>query len=96
MGRKSKKLDWKNVKYIIKKILNSYLVKLDTPKGINDVFYVNKLCAASINLFFNQLIDDTQPPLIQNNGEDEWIVEEIMAEIKKKKGREWEKKYEIK
>ena len=54
-------------------------------KDINDVFYVNKLCVINTDLFFSQLVDDIQPPPIQNNSENEWIVEEIMAKIKKKK-----------
>ena len=52
-GRNNKKLDWKNAKYIVKKIINLYSVKFDIFKGVYDVFYVNKLYLTEIDLFFS-------------------------------------------
>lgn len=42
-GRKSKKLDWKNAKYTVVKVINSHSVELDTPLGPHSVFYVDWL-----------------------------------------------------
>ena len=46
-GRQSRKLDWKNAKYTVIKVVNSYSVKLDTPPGHHPVFYINRLRLAS-------------------------------------------------
>ena len=51
--RDSKKLDWKNAKYTVKKIINLYSVKLDMSKGLNNVFYVDKLCLANADLLLS-------------------------------------------
>ena len=58
MKKKNKKLNWKNIKYTIKKILNLYLIKLNISKNINDIFYVNKLYITNTDPLFNQLIDN--------------------------------------
>ena len=71
MKKKSKKLDQKNAKYIVKKVLNSHSMKLNTLKDINDVFYVNKLYMANTDPLFSQPVDNTQPPSIQDDNEDE-------------------------
>ena len=94
--RKSKKLDWKNIKYIIKKVLNLYSVKLDILKSINNAFYVNILYIISTDFFFSQLINNIQFLPIQDDGEDEWIIKKIITEIKKKREKKWKKKYKIK
>ena len=67
IGRESKKFNWKNIKYTIKKILNLYLIKLDILKDINDAFYINKLYVLIIDFFSSQLVDNTQSFLIQDN-----------------------------
>ena len=51
--RDSKKLNWKNTKYIIKKIINLYSMKLDISKNFNNAFYVDKLHLTNINFFLN-------------------------------------------
>ena len=40
-SRESRKLDWKSAKYTVIKVVNSYLVKLDTLLGYYSIFYVN-------------------------------------------------------
>ena len=59
MERKSKKLNQKNAKYIVKKVLNLHSIKLDTPKDINNIFHINKLYTTSTDLLFSQSVDDT-------------------------------------
>ena len=42
-NRPSKKLDWKNAKYTVTKVIDSHSVQLNTPPGINNVFHVDQL-----------------------------------------------------
>ena len=60
-------------------------------KGFNNAFYVDKLYLININFFLNQSVDDVQFSLIQKNRKEKFVVEDIMAEIKNKKGRGWRK-----
>ena len=92
----NKKFNQKNTKYIIKKVINSYLIKLDISKGFNDVFHVDKLYLANIDPLSSQSGDDVQSFSIQKDGEEGFVVENIMAEMKNKKERRWKKQYEIK
>ena len=91
IGKDNKKFDWKNIKYIIKKIINSYSVKLDMFKGFNNVFYVDKLCLINIDFFLSQFVSNVQFFLIQKDEEEGFVIEDIMAEVKNKKGRGWRK-----
>ena len=83
--RKSKKLNQKNAKYTIKKILNSHSIKLDILKDINNIFYINKLHTTNTDPLFSQSVNNTQPPSIQNNDKDKQIIKKIIIKIKKKK-----------
>ena len=60
-------------------------------KGFNNVFYINKLCLINIDFFLNQSVDDTQLFLIQKNKKEEFIIKNIMTEMKNKKRRKWRK-----
>ena len=71
-------------------------MKLDIFLGFNDIFYINKLYLTNNNPLLNQFVDDTQPPLIQEDGVEEYMVEDIMAEKKRKVGRGSKKEYEVK
>ena len=51
--RDSKKLNWKNAKYIVKKIINSHLIKFDILSGLNNAFHVNKLRLVNDDLLLN-------------------------------------------
>jgi hypothetical protein len=48
--RPYKKLNWKNAKYIIMEMVDSYAVRLNTPSGIYNVFHVILLRKAANNL----------------------------------------------
>ena len=84
----NKKLDAKQAKYTIFEDTGSHNFRLDTPPGIRNVFHVDKLRAASIDLLFSQISGDNHPgPTIIGNedGTHEYDLERILK--KRKKGR---------
>jgi hypothetical protein len=95
-GRQSKKLDWKNAKYTVIEVIDSHSVKLNTPPGTHPVFHVDRLRLASTDPLPSQSQDDSQPLPLQVDGEDEWVVEEIVAEDRRRRGRGWRLLYEVK
>lgn len=95
-GRNSKKLDWKNAKYTVVKVIDSHSVELDTPPGPHPVFHVDRLKLASSDPLPNQVQDDYQPQPLQVDGEDEWEVEDIVAEEVRRRGRGRKLYYEVK
>ena len=70
-GRTSKKLDWKNAKYTVLEVIDSHSVKLDTPLGPHPVFHVDRIKLASSDPLPSQEVDDSQPPALQVEEEDE-------------------------
>ena len=54
-------------------------------KGFNNIFYINKLHLTNIDLLLNQFGDNTQPFSIQKDGEERFIIKNIITEIKNKK-----------
>lgn len=95
-GRQSKKLDWKNAKYTVTEVINSHSVKLYTPPGTHPVFHVDRLRLASTDPLHSQSQDDNQPLPLIVDGEEEWLVEEIVAEDRRRRGRGWRLLYEVK
>ena len=81
-----KKLDWKNTKYTVIKVISSYNYRLDTPPGIHNVFYASLLKRAAADPFLNQRQGDSRPPVIMVDREAEWEVERILR--KRTKGRQ--------
>ena len=66
--------------------MGSHNFKLDTSPGIRNVFHVDRLRAASMDLFFSQISDDSHPgPSIVNEETPEYDVERILK--KRKRGR---------
>ena len=62
-------------------------MKLDIFKNINNSFYVDKLYLANNDSFSSQPINDLQPPSIQKDNIEKFIIKDIIAEtiIKMKK-----------
>ena len=73
-----KKLDWKNAKYTVLKVISNHSYRLDTPPEIYDVFHASFLKRAAADPFPNQRQGDSRPPVIMVNGEEEWEVERIL------------------
>jgi transposase InsO family protein len=95
-GRRSRKLDWKSAKYTVIEIIDSHSVKLDTPPGHHPVFHVDRLRLAGTDPLPSQLQDDYQPLPLRVDDEDEWVVEEIIGEQLKRRGRGWKLYYDVK
>ena len=95
-GRVSKKLDWKNAKYTVIRVIDSHSVELDTPPGPHPVFHVDRLKLASSDPLPYQAQDDSQPQPLQVEGEDEWEVEDIVTEEIRRRGRGQKIFYEVK
>ena len=59
-----KKLDWKNAKYTVSKVISNHNYRLDTPPGIHNVFHASLLKRAAADPFPNQRQDNLRPPAI--------------------------------
>ncbi len=81
--RPSKKLDWKNAKYTVTKVISPLVYELDTPGRLFNRFHVSLLHPASTDPFPCQVQDDIEtPPIINEKGEQEWEVESIIKRRK--------------
>ena len=84
--RPYKKLDWKNGKYTVLKVISSHSYKLDTPSGIHDIFHASLLKHAADNPFLNWYYGDFRPPAVIVDGKEEWEVERVLKD--RVKGRQ--------
>ena len=71
-------------------------MKLNTFSNLNNTFYINKLCLTNNNPLLNQFMNDTQPPPIQKNEMEGYIVKNIIIKKKRKVEKRSKKKYKIK
>ena len=94
--RLSKKLDWKNAKYTVIQVVDNHTVKLNTPPGPHNVYHIDRLRLAASDPLSSQEDNDLQPKPIVVNGQEESIVEEIIAEAKRRRGGGTSLWYEVK
>jgi len=85
--RMSKKLDWKNSKYTVVRLVGTHAVELDTPGNSEKVFNMDRLRLAADDPLPSQPITDRQPEPIVIDGDAEYFVEKIMDERKRRRGR---------
>ena len=85
--RPSKKLDWLHAQYTVEEVPTPHTVRLNVPTSIHPVFHVEPIRPAATDPLPSQIVDDTQPPPIEVDGENELAVEEILQERTKRVGR---------
>ena len=85
--RPSKKLDWLHGRYKIVEVPSPYTVRLDVPTGIHPVFHTELVRPAATDPFPSQIVDDTQPPPLLIDGEEEYGVDRVLAVRRRKVGR---------
>jgi hypothetical protein len=85
--RPYKKLDWLHARYIVLEVPSSHTVRLGVPTGIHPVFHVDLIRPAADDPLPSQIVDDSQPPPLEIDGELEYDMEEILAARTKRVGR---------
>ena len=85
--RPCKKLDWVHAKYTVTKVLNSHVYELNVPRGVYRKFHTSLLRPAATDPLPSQVNDDTQPPAVMVQDEEEWLVEDIRCAKWVKRGR---------
>jgi hypothetical protein len=94
--RPCRKLDWKNAKYVVQKVVGSHAVRLNTPPGIHPTFHVNLVRPAATDPLPSQEKHEPQPPAILVDGQEEWEIEEIIDEQRLKRRGDPRTKYKVK
>lgn len=86
--RPSKKLDDRSAKFTITEVVGPHSYRLDIPGRVHNVFNVDLLRPAGLDPLPSQVQDDYQPPPIQVDGEDRWLIETILDEKIGRRGRQ--------
>ena len=94
--RPSKKLDWLHARYTVEEVPTPHTVRLNVPTGIHPVFHVELIRPAATDPLPSQIVDDTQPPPIEVDGENEWAIEEILQERTRRVGRKSQREVLVK
>jgi hypothetical protein len=91
-----KKLDWLHACYQVVDVPSPHTIQLNMPTGIHPVFHVNLVCLAATDPLLSQIIDNTQPPPLLVNREEEYKVKHILAVQRRKVGRGYHDKALVK
>lgn len=87
--RPCKKLDWIHGKYTVTRVINSMSYELDTPRGIHNRFHTSLLRRAGTDPLPSQIQDNTQPPpIVTEQGDEEYGIEAILAARWRRRGRQ--------
>ena len=85
--RPSKKLDWLHAKYRVLEVPTPHTVRLEVPIGIHPVFHVDLVRPAASDPLPSQATDDSQPPPVSVEGQNEYYVEEVLDTRERRVGR---------
>lgn len=85
--RQSKKFDWVHAKYEVIEAVGSHAYRLNTPKGIHNVFHVSLLQPAAQDPLPSQKVADVQPTAIVVDNHDEYYIDKILQARSRKVGR---------
>ena len=86
--RQAKKFDWIALPYRVTEVLNALNYRLDTPRGVHNVFHIDMLRRAAEDPLPSQEVVDPEPPALMVGGTEEWEITDIEAH--KRKGRGWQ------
>lgn len=86
--RLSKKLDAKYAKYTVTEVISSHSYRLDILPGIHDVFHTRLLKPATTNPLPGQVLYKPQSPALRINDDDEYGVNEILAQKPARGGKQ--------
>jgi hypothetical protein len=98
-SKPSKKLDDRAAKYTVIEVVGPASYRLNTPPRVHNVFHVDLLRPAADDPLPSQVLDDSQPPAILVNNEEEWLVDGILKERQRKlpgKGKRTRLEYLVK
>lgn len=87
--RPSKKLDWMALRYKVLDTVDTHNYRLNTPKGIHDVFHINLLKRDPDDPLPSQRQHFNEPGPLRINNDDEWEIDEIVGH-RKRKGKSWD------
>jgi hypothetical protein len=92
----SKKLDIRNAKYTVMKVIGSHSYELDTPPGVNNVFHAQLLGPVAADPLPSKRTTNEQPTPEFVDNELEYGVEEILADWVVRRGRSQRREYLVK
>jgi hypothetical protein len=84
--RPSKTLDARHAKFTVTEVIGSHNYRLDTPRGIHNVFHSRLLRPANSSPLPGQVVEESHPPAMLVDGTEMYEVERILAQKRARGG----------